>query len=80
LIEAVVQTAIGGIVGVGLGLGSVYLIPVIAQWFGEYLPAKVHVPSIFLSLGVSIGVGVLFGWYPARRASLLDPIEALRHE
>jgi putative ABC transport system permease protein len=80
LIEAVVQTAIGGIVGVGLGLGSVYLIPVIAEWFGEYLPAKVHVPSIFLSLGVSIGVGVLFGWYPARRASLLDPIEALRHE
>jgi putative ABC transport system permease protein len=80
LIEAVVQTAIGGAVGVIVGLGSVYLIPLAAQWFGEYLPAKVHVPSIFLSLGVSIGVGVLFGWYPARRASMLDPIEALRHE
>jgi putative ABC transport system permease protein len=80
LIEAVVQTSIGGLLGVGIGLGSVYLIPTIAQWFGEYLPAKVHVPSIFLSLGVSIGVGVLFGWYPARRASMLDPIEALRHE
>jgi putative ABC transport system permease protein len=80
LIEAVVQTAIGGILGVAIGLGSIYLIPVIAQWFGEYLPAKIHVPAIFLSLGVSIGVGVLFGWYPARRASLLDPIEALRHE
>jgi putative ABC transport system permease protein len=80
LIEAVVQTAIGGILGVAIGLGSIYAIPVIAQWFGEYLPAKIHVPAIFLSLGVSIGVGVLFGWYPARRASLLDPIEALRHE
>jgi putative ABC transport system permease protein len=80
LIEAVVQTAIGGILGVAIGLGSIYLIPMAAQWFGEYLPAKIHVPSIFLSLGVSIGVGVLFGWYPARRASLLDPIEALRHE
>jgi len=80
LIEAVVQTAIGGILGVAIGLGSIYFIPVIAQWFGEYLPAKIHVPAIFLSLGVSIGVGVLFGWYPARRASLLDPIEALRHE
>jgi putative ABC transport system permease protein len=80
LIEAVVQTAIGGAVGVIVGLGSVYLIPLAAQWFGEYLPAKIHVPAIFLSLGVSIGVGVLFGWYPARRASMLDPIEALRHE
>jgi putative ABC transport system permease protein len=38
------------------------------------------VPSIFLSRGVSVGVGVLFGWYPARRASRLDPIEALRHD
>jgi putative ABC transport system permease protein len=38
------------------------------------------VPSIFLSLGVSIVVGVLFGWYPAQRAARLDPIEALRHE
>jgi putative ABC transport system permease protein len=59
----------------------VYLIPFAAQVLGDtHLPAKLHVPSIFLSLGVSIGVGVLFGWYPARRASLLDPIEALRHE
>ena len=80
LIEAVVQTSIGGFCGVVIGLGSVYAIPVVAMWFGEYLPAKVHVPAIFLSLGVSIGVGVLFGWYPARRASMLDPIEALRHE
>ena len=43
------------------------------------LPAKIDVLSIFLSLGVAVSVGVLFGWYPARRASLLDPIEALRH-
>jgi len=81
LVEAVVQTTIGGVVGVVLGLGTVYALPWAAQFFaGTHLPAKVHVPSIFLSLGVSIGVGVLFGWYPAQRASLLDPIEALRHE
>jgi putative ABC transport system permease protein len=81
LVEAVVQTTIGGVVGVVLGLGTVYALPWAAEFFaGTHLPAKVHVPSIFLSLGVSIGVGVLFGWYPAQRASLLDPIEALRHE
>jgi putative ABC transport system permease protein len=80
LVEAVVQTTIGGVLGVGIGVASVYLIPQAAAFFGEYLPARVHVPSIFLSFGVSIGVGVLFGWYPAQRAALLDPIEALRHE
>jgi putative ABC transport system permease protein len=81
LVEAVVQTTIGGFLGVAIGLGMVYLIPLTAEvFFGTHLPAKLHVPSIFLSLGVSIGVGVLFGWYPAQRAAQLDPIEALRHE
>ncbi|HEY1376025.1 MAG TPA: ABC transporter permease [Gemmataceae bacterium] len=81
LVEAVVQTTIGGVLGVALGLSLVYIIPWAAQMVGDaYLPAKLHVPSIFISLLVSVGVGVLFGWYPARRASLLDPIEALRHE
>ena len=46
---------------------------------GIALPAKIHVPSIFLSLGVAVTVGVLFGWYPAWRASRLEPVEALRH-
>ena len=51
----------------------------LGHW-GTTLQAKVHVPSIFRSMAVAITVGVLFGWYPARRASLLDPIEARRHE
>jgi putative ABC transport system permease protein len=81
LIEAVVQTSVGGLIGVTLGLASVLVIPVLWQWAtGEHLPAKIHVTSIFLSLAVSVGVGVLFGWYPANRAAQLDPIEALRHE
>jgi putative ABC transport system permease protein len=81
LVEAVVQTSVGGFVGVALGLAAVFLAPPIYHWFsGSNLPAKIHVASIFLSLGVSIGVGVLFGWYPAQRAAKLDPIEALRHE
>ena len=56
-------------------------VPWLAELIWESkLPAKIHVLSIFLSLAVAVGVGVLFGWYPARRAALLDPIEALRHE
>jgi putative ABC transport system permease protein len=81
LVEAVVQTALGGLVGVGIGLATTYAVPRIAERFMESpLPTRLHVPSIFLSLGVSIGVGVLFGWYPAQRAAKLDPIEALRHD
>jgi putative ABC transport system permease protein len=80
LIEAVVQTAVGGLVGVALGLGAVFAFPVIWRWFGSRLPAQLNVDSIFYSLAVSIIVGVGFGWYPAWKASRLDPIEALRHE
>jgi len=81
LVEAVGQTTVGGLLGVGLGLGSVVLLPLLWEWFTEgHLPARINVESIFLSLIVSISVGVLFGWYPSRRAALLDPIEALRHE
>jgi putative ABC transport system permease protein len=81
LIEAVVQTSVGGIAGVVLGLSIVLGVPAIWGYFaGSPLPARVHVPAIFLSLGVSVIVGVVFGLYPAIRAARLDPIEALRHE
>jgi putative ABC transport system permease protein len=78
LIEAMVQTTIGGLLGVLVGLAIVYLVPAVAGIWEINLPARIHVPSIFISLGVAISVGVLFGWYPARRAAHLDPIEALR--
>jgi putative ABC transport system permease protein len=81
LIEAMVQTTLGGLVGMVLGLGVIYIIPPLFKLVADAnVPAQVNIPSIFLSLVVSIGVGVAFGWYPARRASRLDPIEALRHE
>jgi putative ABC transport system permease protein len=81
LVEAVAQTTVGGLVGVVLGLGSIFIIPWVWTWFtGEHLPARMNVESIFLSLIVSISVGIVFGWYPSRRAAMLDPIEALRHE
>jgi putative ABC transport system permease protein len=81
IVEAVVQTTIGGIFGVMLGLITVFLGPTLFTLFADKpLPAKLHVGSIYLSLGVSIAVGMLFGFYPAYRAARLDPIEALRHE
>lgn len=75
LIEAVVQTSLGGLCGVLVGLAIVFGLPPIIN-----TPAQLHVPAIFMSIIVAVGVGVLFGWYPAQRAAGLDPIEALRHE
>ena len=88
LVEAVVQTTVGGLVGAVIGILSVYSVPAVWdvirtwKWFASdaRLPAKLHVWSIFLSVGVSILVGMVFGLYPAWRAAKLDPIEALRHE
>ena len=87
LVEAVVQTTIGGLLGAAIGILSVYCVPAAwellraTSWFASdvRLPAKLHVLSIFLSVGVSILVGMVFGLYPAWRAAKLDPIEALRH-
>ncbi|HWY87555.1 MAG TPA: ABC transporter permease [Gemmataceae bacterium] len=80
IIEAVVQTSIGGFLGIATGLAMVVGIPPITALFMKKpLPAQLDIMSIFISLGVSVVVGVLFGWYPAHRASRLDPIEALRH-
>jgi putative ABC transport system permease protein len=80
IIEAVVQTSIGGLLGTLLGVAVVFGVPLAARLFTKSPPpVQLEVWSIFLSLGVAVGVGMLFGWYPARRASRLDPIEALRH-
>ena len=81
LIEAMVQTTVGGSLGAFVGIGLVFVAPWAAQLvFNMRLPAHLNVMSIFLAMGVSVGVGVFFGLYPAFRASRLDPIEALRHD
>ncbi len=80
LVEAVVQTTVGGLAGVVIGLAMVFGAPPVWKLVsGGNLPALVSYWSIALSVGVSIMVGVLFGLYPAWRAARLDPIEALRH-
>jgi len=75
LAEAVILTFAGGILGMLLGLGLSMLISSLIK-----LPFTLSFSSIILAIGVSGGIGILFGWYPARRAANLSPIEALRYE
>jgi putative ABC transport system permease protein len=75
LTEAVALSLAGGAVGVVLGLVASYLISSTLRWATVVSPS-----AVLIAFGVSAAVGVLFGWYPARRAAELDPIDALRHE
>lgn len=75
LIEAIVLTFIGGIIGVILGWSISFGV----SYFG-ILQTSVSLSSILLAFGVSAGIGIIFGYYPARRASELNPIDALRFE
>ncbi|OGK25349.1 hypothetical protein A3C25_06235 [Candidatus Roizmanbacteria bacterium RIFCSPHIGHO2_02_FULL_38_11] len=75
LIEAIILTFSGGVFGMGLGIFISYLV---SQLVG--LPQSISVSSIALAIGVSGVIGVLFGWYPAKKAANLQPIEALRYE
>jgi len=75
LIEAVILTFIGGLIGIILGWGIAFFI----NFFG-ILQAVVSIKSVLLAFGVSALIGIIFGYYPAQRASKLNPIEALRYE
>jgi len=81
LIEAVVLSGLGGLVGAGFGVGVVLagraVIERLAPNFGA---PRVSLPAIAVALGVSLLIGLLAGWYPARRAARMRPIEALRYE
>ncbi|MGN6370421.1 MAG: ABC transporter permease [Phycisphaerae bacterium] len=76
LIEAVIMSSIGGMIGVSSGWVTARGISM-AQ---SSLTLVVRPGSVLLALGFSVAVGIFFGWYPARRAAKLDPIEALRYE
>ena len=75
LIEAVLLSITGGIIGVLLGVGASYAVKLIAHW-----PIYIQLWSVLLSFAVCSFTGVFFGWYPAKKAAQLDPIEAIRYE
>jgi putative ABC transport system permease protein len=75
LIEAIVICIAGGVIGIVLGFAATYIVEFITKW-----PVYIQTFSVVLSFVVCTITGVFFGWYPARKASNLDPIEALRYE
>jgi ABC-type antimicrobial peptide transport system permease subunit len=76
LIEAIVLTGSGGVIGVLLGVGISLLINLAVPKLPSYVPLW----AIVMAVGVSMSVGLFFGMYPAVKAARLDPVEALRYE
>jgi putative ABC transport system permease protein len=75
LVESVVMSLVGGAAGVAIGFGGARLLGHLAGWATTVTPATVALALVF-----SAGVGIFFGFYPARKAAGLDPIDALRWE
>ena len=75
LIEAILISITGGLIGVIIGCGASFMIKAIAHW-----PVFIQPWSVLLSFAVCTVTGVFFGWYPAKKAADLDPIDAIRYE
>jgi putative ABC transport system permease protein len=75
LVESIVMSVLGGIIGLAVGFGGAALLGHITGWSTSTPPQ-----AVVIAVGFSAAVGVFFGYYPARKAAALDPIQALRHE
>ena len=75
LIESIMLSVTGGIIGVLIGIGATYGVNIFAKW-----PVFIQPWSVLLSFCVCTATGVFFGWYPAKKAAMLDPIESIRYE
>ncbi len=75
LIEAILISVTGGIIGVIIGIGASFIVKYVAHW-----PIFIQSWSVMLSFAVCTVTGIFFGWYPAKKAAALDPIEAIRYE
>ena len=75
LMEALVLSLVGSAIGVSAGIGAARGLTAFMEW-----PTHVSPGAILLAVGIAASVGIAFGYYPARRASRLDPIVALRRE
>ena len=75
LIESILISVTGGLIGVFLGVGAALVVNIVARF-----PIYIQPWSVLLSFVVCTVTGVFFGWYPAKKAAQLDPIEAIRYE
>ena len=75
LVEAVTLSLIGGVIGIAIGIGASVAIANIADW-----PVLIQPASLVIAFVFAGAVGIFFGFYPARKAALLNPIDALRYE
>jgi ABC-type antimicrobial peptide transport system permease subunit len=75
LVEAMVMSLIGGVIGVGIGIVTARTLTAVLDW-----PTELSALTLVSAFAIAASVGIVFGYYPARRASRLDPIDSLRYE